>query len=153
MSYSVTDTRIREEYFFRGLPSDFFIAEARIQLLATFGWKRVGVIYSEELSYARVGTVYYIAEVTLVGFCVQRCECTSSCGFVLVHLLIAISQLALSSLCIELEAHVIPFISDCDQGVLAVQAVLSYFAKICMQGYTYDACMLFNHYSTNNIYT
>ncbi len=59
ISYSVTDTRIGEEYFFRGLPSDLFLAEAMIQLLAMFEWNRVGVIYSEELSYARVGTVDY----------------------------------------------------------------------------------------------
>ncbi len=59
ISYTVADARIAEEHFFRGLPSNVFLAEARIQLLAMFEWNKVGVIFSEELSYARVGTWKY----------------------------------------------------------------------------------------------
>ncbi len=65
IAYSLTDMNFHEEHLFRGLPSDLFLAEAMIQLLATFEWNRVGVVYSEELSYARVGTL----------------ACTACCGF------------------------------------------------------------------------
>lgn len=48
---------ISGEHYFRGLPSAIFVAEATIQLLVSFGWNRIGVIYSDESPYAMVSVV------------------------------------------------------------------------------------------------
>ncbi len=48
VTYGASGAVIDEEQFFRGIPSSQFIDEATIELIAMFGWSRVGVIFSKE---------------------------------------------------------------------------------------------------------
>ena len=52
VSYGATDTLLNYRYFYRNLPSDQFLNEARLILLVKFQWYKVGTLASED--YAKV---------------------------------------------------------------------------------------------------